>query len=269
MLKRSLLMLPLTLATSAAWASAPLLGDFRNGEKLLSEECTKLTGQIQQDSSDQMNLILPEALQALVKTHCSASLGYLDRWDVVAALNTRFMPLQGFFPKSSRYLAKRYAMDKFGLKRVSTATKKPIKAFEASVFTFFQFPGEEGAHRYVPQDPIQLDHLKKDNKIGYLVFVPFDLDGAQEIGVAMDPSGVITRLEVHGNAHQALNTELARFAGQGKKGQSQPFATEKRASKREKKLSQAVFRAYMLAMESATMYDREERERTWADDAVK
>ena len=134
------------------------------------------------------------------------------------------------------------------------------------LFTFFDFDGEEGNLSYVPQDPILLDQLKKDKKSGYLVFLPFKTKGFEgEIGVAMDKGGAITSIAVHKKAKGAdlLNKSLSRFKGLGKKGQSQPFKIG--GGKQMAKLAKAVFPVYLRAMETVTMYDREENERTWAD----
>jgi hypothetical protein len=119
----------------------------------------------------------------------------------------------------------------------------------------------------VPQEPIKLDQLKKDKKAGYLVFMPFKTDNFDgELGIGMDKEGKMTRVLVHSKASSAdlLNKSLSRFEGMGKKGQKEPFKIG--GGKPMEKLAADLFPVYMRAMETVTMYDRDENERTWADE---
>lgn len=194
-------------------------------------------------------------------------LPFLDIWDTVAHVRSLHMPLRDFFPEAARYVSKAYGIDQWGLERIEAATQKPLKNAEAAVFTFFRKDGEQGSLRHVPQDPILLDALKKDHKVGYLVFLPFETSGYRgEIGIAMDPGGRITRLSVHPGLKgaSAVNRRLSKLRGLGKKGQNAPFRV--RGDRTVSKIAHDVFPVYMRAMETVTMYDREERERTWADE---
>ncbi len=267
------------LPLSAQAAPRPLVGDVLNGAKLFNKHCKsryKKTG-LGLFTSDQMNLLTDKTVYAKLKSgECitpeqkekfdGKSVSYLELWDMTAFIRTLHMTLDEFFPVSGRYICKSYEIDKFGLERLKEATGKTPKEKAASVFTFFNFEGEEGRLAFIPQDPIQLDHLKKDKKAGYLVFMPFKYQKFNgEIGVAMDGNGKIIRIGVHKDAKGAelLNKSLSRFTGLGRKGQSEPFKIS--GGKKMAKLSKAVFPIYMRAMETVTMYDREERERTWAD----
>ena len=151
--------------------------------------------------------------------------------------------------------------------RGRTSAILAIVGFAAAVFTFFDFEGEEGRLQYVTQDPIKLDQLKKENKAGYLVFLPLkteDFDG--EVGIGMDKDGKMTVVRVHPDKKGAdlLNKSLSRFRGLGKKGQKEPFKIG--GGKSMEKLADDLFPVYLRAMETVTMYDRDESERTWADD---
>lgn len=260
----STLLLP---ALASAGSTPLLLGDVTHGDQLYAA-CPQLAQKIHPQRSGEMCAIRDAQLFELVKSTCG-ELPFLDRWDVVAAVRDKHLSLARFFPGASRYVAKKYAIDKHGLGRIREATKAKLPAFEAVVYTFFTFPDEEGQLRYVPQDPIQLDALKRDKKRGYLVFVPLALAGgpAKELAVAMDAAGVIRALAVNdrGPEGAALNARLAQFVGQGKKGLRTPL----KAKRADAALGKAAYLAYLTAMESATMFDREERERTWADDAIR
>jgi hypothetical protein len=262
-----------------------LVGDPVNGKKLYDKECSACHGDegkggrsgVSLTSSDRLNLLRDDQMYAglkngtgmkSVKEHTfDKKLGYLDLFDVVAYVRTVHMTISDFFPGASRYVSKVYEIDKHGLERIENATGKAPNDKSAAVFTFFTFEGEEGNLEYVPQDPIKLDHLKKDKKTGYLVFLPFKTTGFDgEIGVGMDGGGKITKLQVHPGAKGAdlLNKSLSRFEGLGKKGQKEPFKVG--GGKPMDELAKDVFPAYLRAMETVTMYDRDERERTWADD---
>ncbi|MBK8009858.1 MAG: hypothetical protein IPK13_00790 [Deltaproteobacteria bacterium] len=288
----SLLTATLTLAaaptvTEAAGLSSPVfVGDRVNGRGLYMTACASCHGEtgdggaskIALTRSGRMGLLSDAAMFAMISTgeglkkpaehRFGDRLEYLETFDVIAYVRAGTMSVGEFFPEAARYLGKEYTIDEFGLTRIKEATGKALSPEEAqaSVFTMFRIEGEDGNLRYVPQDPIQLDALKKDLKIGYLVFLPFRVGPfSGEIGVAMDAAGVITGLRAQdGHAQDAveLNKKLAQFVGMGKKGQRDRFKAPARTSV---EVSNAVFQSYMQAMESATMYDREEKDRTWAD----
>lgn len=261
-----------------------LVGDPINGKKLYEKECAACHGKdgdggrtgVSLTDSGRMNLVRDDQMFHIVQTgrglknsgeHAFRNkLGFLDIWDVVAHVREGHMTIGEFFPSASRYVSKNYEIDKFGLERIKERAGVTLKDKSAPVFTFFEFEGEEGNLQYIPQDPIKLDHLSKDKKSGYLVFLPFAHAGASaEMGIAMDPDGRITRIAVHRSTKNAelLNKDLSRFEGMGKKNQSEPFKVG--GGDKMAKLAAAVFPLYMRAMETVTMYDREENERTWAD----
>ena len=274
----------LTLIASSSFASStPLwVGDPDNGSKLYQKHCAACHGDdaaggrtgVSLTDSGRMNILRDDLFYALVQKGAGAKdpaahsfgkkLSQLETWDVIATINQKYMALGDFFPDASRYLSGEYTIDKYGLKRIYKATGKKLKDKTGQVFTFFDMPDEVGTLTYVPPEPILLDELKKKYKSGYLVFLPFEAEGFEgEIGIAMDAGGVITRVAVmdQGKKTAKLNKKLSTFVGKGKKGQKEPFK-----SKKHKKLAKKVFSTYLRAMETATMYDRDENERTWADE---
>lgn len=278
------------LSAGPAWAGSDTpvwVGDPLNGAKLYAAECAACHGDdgrggrtgVALTRADRLNLIRDDQMYKMVETGeglkkpkdhtLKDKLKYLEIWDVVAHVRTLHMTLADFFPSAARYVSKEYTIDKYGLQRLEESASLVLKGKDqsAAVFTMFTFEGEEGNLKYVPQDPILLDQLKKPNKSGYLVFLPFKTPGFEgELGVAMDADGVITKLGVHQSKPGAelLNKSLSRFEGMGKKGQKTPFKVA--GGKDLAQLAQDVFPAYLRAMETVTMYDREERERTWADE---
>jgi cytochrome c553 len=258
------------------------VGDPTHGAKLYKKQCAACHGDdsmggrtgISLREASRMNVLRNAVLYDLIKSGKSTKdpaahkfgkkLSQLEIWDIIAHMGTGFMSLYSFFPESGRYLSGAYTIDKHGLKRIKKATRIKIKDKKANVFTFFDMPDEAGNLTFVPPEPILLDELKKKYKAGYLVFLPFESGSfSGEIGVGMDATGQITKLAVHGSSKSGvkLNKKLAQYTGMGRKGLIKPFKT-----KRDKKLTKAVFETYLRAMETATMYDRDENERTWADD---
>lgn len=257
--------------------SRPLMGDPVHGAKLFEELCKSRyveTGVALFDSAELALLTDAQLYARIGEGSCvtdeqpepfdASKLDYLDKWDVLAFIRTLHLNLADFFPEASRYVSKVYTIDEFGLKRVAAAASPlPPEQRSAPVFTFYDFEGEQGNLRFVPQDPIQLDQLKRDKKSGYLVFLPLKHGEFQgEVGIGMDAQGVITKLMVHPDAPGAagLNAALSDFTGQGRLGQSEAFRVKKHPA-----LSKAIFPLYMRAMETVTMFIREERDRTWAD----
>ncbi|MCK6547475.1 cytochrome c [Myxococcota bacterium] len=273
-------------ATALAADVRTSVGDWVNGKKLYDKECAACHGDdgkggrsgVSLTDSGRMNLITNELMFAQLregaglkkpKEHSfgGPKLQFLDLWDVVAYTRTLHMGIDEFFPAASRYVSKVYTIDEHGLGRIEKVTGKALADKAAAVFTFFNFPGEEGRLQYVPQDPIRLDQLKKPMKSGYLVFLPFKTEGFEgELGLGMDKDGKLTALFVHSGHASAelLNKSLSRFVGMGRKGTKEPFKIG--GGKVMDTLAADLFPAYLRAMETVTMYDREENERTWADE---
>ena len=275
-------------APAGAEESNVLVGDSVNGRKLYRQACAACHGDDGRGgrsgypltAADRLNLLRDDQLFAIIRSgqglkqpeqHAFRDkLQFLEIWDTIAHTRTLHMTLDSFFPKSSRYISKVYTIDANGVNRIKKATGKGPASKDAAVFTFFDFEGEEGALTYVPQDPIQLDKLNKKNKAGYLVFLPFETPGfaGTEVGIAMDSRGVITRVAVHDGlpGAGAVNETLARLTGQGRLGLQKRFKVS--GSRKVRAMAKTIYPLYQRAMETVTQYVVEERERTWADDAV-
>jgi hypothetical protein len=286
---RTLITLLSLLAMPAAALGAtddrPWVGDPVNGKKLYARECAGCHGDdgtggksgVSLRDSGRLNLVTDESMVAIINSgkglkhneghKLQDKLSFLDVWDVIAHVRSMHLMLSAFFPGASRYVAKVYAIDDHGLERIEKATGAKPKDASAACFTFFTFPDEPGRLSFVPPDPIQLDQLKKPLKTGYLVFLPFETEGYKgEAGIGMDKDGKITKLAVHAGTSGAdlMNKTLSRFVGLGKKGQKEPFKVG--GGKTVDRVQKDVFALYERAMETATMYDREENERNWADE---
>ncbi|MEL7369326.1 MAG: hypothetical protein AAFN74_10470 [Myxococcota bacterium] len=261
-----------------------LVGDAIHGQKLYAEHCAKChdSGRApaltvadrliqRRDEALLAAISRGEGLQAPAQHAFERKLSFLSQWDLVAHIRTQHMRLDSFFPAASRYIGKVYTIDQNGLKRIEAATGRRPADTAATVFTFFDVKGERGNLTYVTQDPIELDKLRKDNKAGYLVFVPFEQPGfsGRELGLAMDARGRLIKAAVHDllPGAEAINRRLKALKGQGHLGQKRPFRVK--GPRKTQALARQVFPLYLRAMETVTQYVVEERERTWADDAVR
>lgn len=275
------------LGASGAWAAdeRPWVGDPVNGGKLYTAQCAACHGDggkggrsgVALSDSGRMALLRDDQAFASIKNAAGikkekaahkfeGKLAFLELWDVVAYTRTLHLSAGDFFPDATHYVSKEYTIDEHGLGRIQQTTGKAPVEKTAGVFTFFKKDGVDSVLQYVPQEPIKLDQLKKKEKTGYLVFLPLETQGFKgEVGVAMDQTGKITKLSVHPDSPNAelINKSLSRFEGMGRKGQKDPFKPG--GGKELAAISGDVFRVYQAAMELATMYDRDENERTWAD----
>ncbi len=267
----TLLLMILGLGSAHAATLPVQVGDPLNGRKLFSQLCGDAAARAT-FSSAEMAAIGDERLHAAFSDgNCvdsaqsfSAELDHLDAWDMVAFVRTRHLGLGDFFPDASRYLQKEYTIDKYGKARLEKALGRVPDQLTHVVFTFFDFEGEKGNLRLIPQDPIMLSEMTYDKKSGYVVFVPLETKSYRgEVGIGFTSSGDITHIAVHSSQEgaDALNAKLASYVGLGKMGRTDPLVPKKNAPGRD--LSSAVTKSYLLAMEAATMFVREERKRTW------
>lgn len=205
------------------------------------------------------------------------ALSELERWDLIAFIRAGSHGVTDFFPSAGRYLVKDYALDQYALERLQkalgTAVAPPERTIEvATVFNGDRAPGQPPIVE--PQDPVTLDSLKPKDRLGYIAFVSAQLPGdakPEPIAIATDREGKIVKaLSLNGRDDAARDKLLAAYVGQGKKGPHLPLQGPREKSKKQKPLPEGATltgfdAAYARAMEAITMYDKDERDRTWAD----
>jgi len=204
-------------------------------------------------------------------------LNKLETWDLVAYLRSLHMPLAAFFPEVDQYLVKTYHIGQVGnrdfkegqMERLKKVLKKvQPKELVQTVFTLFRSQRRRASPELVPQEPRELAKLRKDDKIGYVLFM--ELAGPRgrrvPVGLALDDGYSIVKL-VAAVREPGLAGEYDRrfekYVGLGKRGDLPDFKISK--DKVGKFFDQAVTRIYMIAVEAANAYEMEERERSWAD----
>jgi mono/diheme cytochrome c family protein len=204
----------------------------------------------------------------------------LDSWDVVAFLRRGQLSVADFFPQAARYAAKSYTLDDDARKRLEEIlgklTEREERITVASVFGA-EKPSLDGPV-LVPQEPRELDTLKPKQKVGYVSFVEVAVPGvapALAVWISMSKEGVIesvrARLDgVKDKDRPRVEKLFAGFEGQG--GKQSPERKDyknlkpgKGAGKDAAAVAKALTRSYYRALEGAIMFDKEERERHWAD----
>ena len=285
----------------------PMVGDAAHGTRLYRMNCTlchgfsgagpgSLDSMLQPKPADHQNgslmnardnrLLYQTIQKGCVHRGCSknmpafgSGLDKLELWDLVAYLRTLHFPLTHFFADLDRYVVKQYHIGHEGppefrqgqLERLAKYApqweKNELKQF---VFTLFKAEQPAASPILVPQIPRQLATLKKRDKLGYVLFLT--IYGPRKkpvpIGLAIDGNYSIVKLQTTAkNVSWAslYNRKFEKYLGLGKRGDAIQFTTGR--DKVSRHLDKQVQQAYWLAVEAANSYEREERDRSWADGA--
>jgi hypothetical protein len=273
-MRLTVLLLPLVALPAAAEAQTVHQGDFIHGRTLFARYCGADAARATLSAAE-MTAIQDPSLHAAfsqgrcvdsAKTFSPEAVDFLSAWDMVAFVRTRHLRVSDFFPEAARYLLEEYTVDQFGEKRLKENLGRLPDGRTHRVFTLYDFEGEKGQLNFVPQDPLLIDELEKDEKLGYLVFLPMNTPhGRAEVGIAVDDQGRVRSARVHRTEDEAekINAALASFEGQGRLGGPGQFDAPPRSPAG--RYVDDFRQAYLLAMESVTMFIREERERTWSN----
>jgi len=193
----------------------------------------------------------------------------LDRWDLVAFLRQNELKVADFFPHARYFTAKAYPLDKNAIERLTTLFGRPLTPQETRmtvVTAYGKRPANDTAGpELVPQDPVSLDKLNPKEKIGYLVFVDLPAQGGAmtSYGVAIANDGSVTHVDSEaGITKPAVDAVYQGFVGQGQKGQPGSLKPGKGSTP---PTAQAFKNAYARILESIGLFDKEERDRHWAD----
>lgn len=204
----------------------------------------------------------------------------LDAWDIIAHLHHGQPEVADFFPDAARFTVRTYVFDADSLKRLAPLLGK-LTGDDAKVIVVAAFGGKKVAEgpSFVPQDPRLLVSLEPKRKLGYLSIEPVSLPGFAHpvlLSLAFDREGFIS--VVRPEPGQLGVKEFARleklfsgYVGQG--GKAYDYAELKppklpagdKDAKTASEVAKVLTRAYYRALEGAVMFDKEERERHWAD----
>jgi hypothetical protein len=260
--------LPLLFAVAA---DVPVLGDVVHGDALLKE-----AGASPRVDGAWINRYADETILKLLESGKDGfpsvdSDNVLDRWDVLAALRARNTDLRDLAPDATHVYVAETKLDENAEKRLRDQARIPDDELVTSrrVFVVFALGDDDGGDRKRKQfvtakDAKKRDRLKRDKKLGYVVFatLPGFRGGRHEVAFAVDKDIKITKVVVRddkGNATDELNQAAQRFLGKGARGKYEELRAGG-AGKAISELSTPLSRAFLGAMESVYMYEVDERE---------
>ncbi len=208
----------------------------------------------------------------------TSGFGELELNDVIAYVRTLHPKVGQFFPEAKWFLASRYEIDSNGSGRMAKAFKRAVAPDELknTVFTVFramELAENLGAPRLVDQEPQKLARLKKKDRIGYLVFMKLTMQGfgSVPVAVSLDNNGTlldVTALDAPTEDAKKLSAIFKLFQGKGKRGGQYAKTREmfEVKDKAAKPYADAVFQAWVRALEASYMFERDERDRTLLDE---
>lgn len=202
-----------------------------------------------------------------------------DLWDIVAYLRNGQIGVAQFFPDARFFTAKKYTFDKNMQARLEKEFGHPLSAADKEITLVAVFgQGSGGVPEALSPTPINLDRLLPKEKVGYMIFVDLPVGAAgppgtkrATSGIAIAKDGKILKVASASPASpDRLVDQYAQFIGLGAKGQAdllKPAAPAKGKGKpaAANPADRPLVEAYARALEAIGLWDREERERHWAD----
>jgi hypothetical protein len=254
-------MLALMLMLAAA-DERPLEGDVVHGQQLLS----KAGGEVRVDGAWINAQTEDDAIAALADGKRDFpridSEDVLDRWDVLALLRSKNTDLRDLLMGADTVLVVDEKLDENATKRL-TEQAHVKDASDLRVFGLYKL-GDGGLSFVVEKDHKRRDKLKKNTKVGYVVFAKLNgfRGGKHEVAFAVDKDIRIQHAVVRapdGDAPVDLNQAAARFVGKGARGkydQLKAGGAGKAIGELEKPLSDA----FLASMENVYMFEVAEKD---------
>lgn len=264
------IVLSLVLSTGAlADEGRPLVGDPINGEKLFKKASKK-------DVRVDGNWINAFSDSQALKGLASGKGGFarlssdnpLDRYDVAAYIRSKNIDVRDLFPEATHVLIGTGELDQYAKERLKDRAKVgELKKGEGKhrVFVFYKVGDKatDDLRRVRVKNHRTRDKLKKDKKLGYVVFMPLDVKGkAYEIAFAVDKDIKITGVQIRddkGELPTDLNRAAARLEGRGARGKYDGLKLVG-GGRAAKQLAKPINRAWLMGMEYVYMYEVEERD---------
>jgi hypothetical protein len=175
-----------------------------------------------------------------------------------------------FFPDTAKFLAKVYAIDADGQKRFENAVGEPLAPSEQKLAVITAFRGEMAptGPELWPQDPVHLDQLLPRDRMGFVAFVPVMLGKEPvSVGIALDRElriAGVAPATADAKMRDKLTAALKVFNGLGGRGTALKDPND-RSVKAPAELKKSMAKAYWRVREASTMFQKEERDRHWAD----
>ncbi len=260
----------LLAAVATAVDERPLVGDVQHGEKLVKEAGVidvKVDGAWLNQFSDEV------AVQKLKSGKDGfpriKAKNVLDLYDALAYLRSKNADLRDFVGDADHVLVAKGKLDENAVLRLKERGGMSVDG-DASVQVFALYKVGGGGLRYVSEkDSKTRDKLKKNTKVGYVVFVPLQMKkGGYEAAFFVDKDIHLKDVEVRapdGSAPADLNQAADRFVGKGARGQYDGLKAGG-AGKAVGELSKPLSDAFLLGMEGVYMYEVAERDYFAFDD---
>lgn len=192
--------------------------------------------------------------------------------------------LSSFFPASTDYVAHIQTIDDDGLERAEKILGRELKEDEKTLMLFammkgdkledgrFAMPGPDGSVK-IEDIPQALYEAKPKRRMGFVGYVPLNLKGGRfMVGLALNRTMHIVGVATVPTADEAseklrvkLASTLASFEGAGGREGKKTIVPQKRGVKASKDVLDEMEKAYVLVLEAGAMYQKEERDRFWAD----
>lgn len=216
-------------------------------------------------------------------TYHGRGLTPLEARDILAWLRLPVPSVGDLFPASSAFIAHKQVIDQYGLERAEKSLGAPLPDAEKTVMLFTVFKPDDGQEKgprplRVPEDPAPLYDMKPKRKLGFIAYLPLKLDGGTvEAAVALNRTMHLVAVRTLPSSDEKLEAlrkklqpTLDAFAGAGGRDDKRPIEPQTKGVKAPKDVQAAMQRAYTRVLEGAAMYEKEERDRFWADpDAFK
>jgi hypothetical protein len=258
-----MLALLLMLATAD---ERPLEGDVVHGQQLLSKaggEARVDGAWINAQGEDDAVALLADGKRDFPRIDSD---DVLDRWDVLALLRSKNTDLRDLLMGADTVLVADEKLDENATKRLTD--QGHIKdAADLRVFSLYKLGASDGGGGLTfvsEKDHKHRDRLKKNTKVGYVVFAKLNgfRGGKHEVAFAVDKDIRIQHAVVRapdGDAPVDLNQAAARFAGKGARGKYEMLKAGG-AGKAIGELEKPLSDAFLVAMENVYMFEVAEKD---------
>lgn len=288
---------------AVAGAEAPIRGDAVRGEQIFRMECSSCHGADGRGAADWKALSAAKGLGHLPDLRDAAylvqrsdgqlrsairkgegrngaipghafrkALSTLETWDLVQYLRNGVLTVTDLYPEAAKFTAKDFTIDAPGQARLRDGAGITLGADEATVVVLTVYGGardESGNVRLVPWKPVNLDLLKADERLGFLVFDEVLLPGETQkvqVGAAIGRDGKLKKIVVNlADPKRRAEHEkaLAGYVGMGERKPTKLKAPK--GVKGAEKYEALITRLLGRAAEGIAMYDKSERDRTMFD----
>jgi hypothetical protein len=263
MLRRISLLLAATLAVAASADDRPILGDVVHGQQVYTGDVRVDGAWLNRYPDDVIVKLLQKGTEGFPAVDSDNP---LDRWDVLALLRSKNTDLRDLAGAATHVLIADTVLDENAAKRLTEEGKLNRFDKDRRVYVLYKLDDDKGAGSKMTfvslKESKKRDALKKDKKLGYVVFAKLDMRGGTEVAFAVDKDIRITDVLVRGKDGSVpvdLQQAAKRFIGKGARGKYDEVRAGG-AGKAVGELSTSFSEAFLAAMESVYMYEIDERE---------